>query len=203
MLVLPFLLVGLCLYGVAALFIFLFLAIKGLILFFSGRSLYEDLPEDVEAKKRLSSMDKKQESVSVTSEDISSALNDNQPKENPDPTTDPFYVPEYLKEDNGQEASETIEENQIIDEDVQPEEELQIEPSEELQIESNEELQIEPEEEAEDDYLKSKFIVEEEPDDIQEEEIILENTEHNSNILEVNDIDDDDDTPSGVNIDFD
>ena len=52
-LVLPFLLVGLALYGVVAIFIFIFLAIKGLVLFFTGRSLYEDLPEDKEAKRRI------------------------------------------------------------------------------------------------------------------------------------------------------
>ncbi len=72
-LVLPFLLVGMAIYGVVALFIFIFLAIKGLVLFFTGRSLYEDLPEDIEAKKRLAPASSN-EQTPVTNEDISSAL---------------------------------------------------------------------------------------------------------------------------------
>ena len=52
-LVLPVLIIVLALYAVGALFVFIFLGIKGLVLFFTGRSLYEDLPEDKEAKRRL------------------------------------------------------------------------------------------------------------------------------------------------------
>ena len=52
-LVLPALVVGLALYAVISIFVFIYLGIKGLILFFTGRSLYEDLPEDKEAKKRI------------------------------------------------------------------------------------------------------------------------------------------------------
>ena len=76
-LVLPFLLVGMALYAVVAFFVFIFLSIKGLVLFFTGRSLYEDLPEDIEAKKRLAGETPK-ETTEVTNEDISIALgNDN------------------------------------------------------------------------------------------------------------------------------
>ena len=51
--VLPFLLIILALYGIAGLFGFVFLFFKSIILFFTGRSLNDDLPEDIEAKKRL------------------------------------------------------------------------------------------------------------------------------------------------------
>lgn len=51
--VLPFLLIILALYGIAGLFGFIFLFFKSIILFFTGRSLNDDLPEDIEAKRRL------------------------------------------------------------------------------------------------------------------------------------------------------
>ena len=98
-LVLPFLLVGLALYGVVAIFIFIFLAIKGLVLFFTGRSLYEDLPEDKEAKRRIAIAN-----GGVVEED--EPEQDEQEKEPKQEEAkedsidnDPFYVPHYLRED--------------------------------------------------------------------------------------------------------
>ena len=96
-LVLPILLVGLAIYGVAALFVFIFLAFKGLILFFTGRSLYEDLPEDIEAKKRIAA-------ANGASLEIQSEVSSEQPAEQQTPKqentidNDPFYIPTYLNE---------------------------------------------------------------------------------------------------------
>ncbi len=50
---LPLLIVGLAIYFVISLFSFVILSIKGLILFFKGESIVGDMPEDIEAKKRL------------------------------------------------------------------------------------------------------------------------------------------------------
>lgn len=195
-LVLPFLLVGMALYGVVALFIFIFLAFKGLILFFTGRSLYEDLPEDIEAKKRLGATapgSEQASSVEVTNEDISSALNGNQKQTNTVDTNDPFYVPEYLKSEQPEEEN-IMKEEPEVQEEFEPQEQFMQEPEV-------------PEEEApaqqEEMVIKPSFV--EEPDDVsvEEEEIILEKTEQKSNIFEVPEDDDDDDKPSGVNIDFD
>ena len=188
-LVLPFLLVGMAVYGVVAFFVFLFLAVKGLILFFTGRSLYEDLPEDIEAKKRLAGMNPQEEkTTTVTNEDISSALNGNTQESPAADTTDPFYVPEYLKPE--QETEESVPEENTFEEVVQPEEVPQEEPAP-----VEEEPLFKPNFDDEPD-------VPEETENIQEEEIILEKTEQKSNILEIKD-DEDEEESSGVNIDFD
>ena len=50
LLVLPAIIVALAIYAVVALVMFIYLAIKGIVLFFTGRSLYDDLPEDIEAR---------------------------------------------------------------------------------------------------------------------------------------------------------
>lgn len=62
--VLPFLLIILALYGIAGLFGFVFLFFKSIVLFFTGRSLNDDLPEDIEAKKRLYGVPEEQSDVS-------------------------------------------------------------------------------------------------------------------------------------------
>ena len=133
-LVLPFLLVGLALYGVVAIFIFIFLAIKGLVLFFTGRSLYEDLPEDKEAKRRIAianggvveeeneTEQEKQEEEPVQEETKEDSID-----------SDPFYVPHYLREDvQVEEAKEPVfeqpqeEEKPLFREpDPQPEEDVE------------------------------------------------------------------------------
>ena len=187
-LVLPFLLVGMALYGVVALFVFIFLAIKGLVLFFTGRSLYEDLPEDIEAKKRLAPQTQN-EQTTVSNEDISSALNIGEKEEITPNTADPFYVPEYLKS-----------EQDVQEDTVQEQQEVKEEPLFESEQEPvQEDVPVQQEEMV----VKPNFI--EEPDDtnIEEDEIVLEKTEQKSNILEIKDDEDDDEESSGINIDFD
>ena len=189
-LVLPFLLVGMAIYAVVALFVFIFLAIKGLVLFFTGRSLYEDLPEDIEAKKRLAPASATNEQTQVTNEDISSALNIGDKEETQPTSSDPFYVPEYLKSETDQVEESVQEETPISEPEPQPE--------------------PEPEPVAEETPVQEENIIrpsyEEEPDTFEnepEDEIVLEKTEQKSNILEIKDDEDDDEESSGINIDFD
>ena len=47
----PFGLIAIALYAVFGLFVFIFQFIKMIVLFFSGRNLQSDLPEDIEVKK--------------------------------------------------------------------------------------------------------------------------------------------------------
>ncbi len=96
-LVLPFLLVGLAIYGVVALFVFIYLAIKGLVLFFTGRSLYEDLPEDKEAKRRIALANGGSIEEEKQEEPQQETLN--QENKQDDINNDPFYIPQYLRED--------------------------------------------------------------------------------------------------------
>ena len=193
-LVLPFLLVGMAIYGVVALFIFIYLAIKGLVLFFTGRSLYEDLPEDIEAKKRLAPASSN-EQTPVTNEDISSALDIGQKEENTVNTSDPFYVPEYLKSEP-ERSDEPLQEEPVQEEQLfNPEEEntFEQEPLIEEPNNNEEQMIIKP------SYQEEVDVPEEEPQD----EIVLEKTEQKSNILEIKDVEDDEDESSGINIDFD
>ena len=193
-LVLPFLLVGMAIYGVVALFIFIYLAIKGLVLFFTGRSLYEDLPEDIEAKKRLAPASSN-EQTPVTNEDISSALDIGQKEENTVNTSDPFYVPEYLKSES-ETNDEPLQEEPVQEEQLfNPEEENTFEQEPPIEEPNNNEEQmiIKPSHQEEPD------VPAEEPQD----EIVLEKTEQKSNILEIKDDEDDEDESSGINIDFD
>ena len=52
-LVLPAFLLAILIFGVYGIFLFIVLMIKSIICFFKGKSLYEDLPEDIEAQRRL------------------------------------------------------------------------------------------------------------------------------------------------------
>ena len=188
-LVLPFLLVGMALYAVVAFFVFIFLSIKGIILFFTGRSLYEDLPEDIEAKKRLAPPQAAPQTA-VKNEDVSAALNIGSEQDQPVNTADPFYVPEYLKSEP-EEVEEPLQEQPVIEES-EPAYEPEPKPVIEEAPVQEEEMVVKP-----------NYIEEPDVEDIEEDEIVLEKTEQKSNILEIKDDEDDDDESSGVNIDFD
>ena len=183
--VLPFLAVALAGYAVVALFVFIFLAIKGLVLFFTGRSLYEDLPEDKEAKKRLGIYEQKEfKEEPTTGANVEQYL---EPKEEDDISNDPFYVPEYLK------TQEQKEEVQDFEDEPEIENELEEDPKPEADV-------FETPLEEERENIEPK--VEEEkkkPEDV----ISVEKTVQNDSILEISDIEDDeDDSDSGINIDF-
>ena len=195
-LVLPALLAGLAIYAVVALFVFIYLAIKGLILFFTGRSLYEDLPEDVEAKRILNRSkgiiedevkEKKEEQplVQEVNDEVEEEPND----------SDPFYVPEYLKQHQEETQEPLVEESKEEPQPVaieEPEEENSIDPYEALrqQVDSQS-IEIQKDEEK-----------------AEEAPIFPSKSSQNSNILHINEIDDMDDSDedssgSGINIDFD
>ena len=195
-LVLPALLAGLAIYAVVALFVFIYLAIKGLILFFTGRSLYEDLPEDIEAKRILNRSkgiiedevkEKKEEQplVQEVNDEVEEEPND----------SDPFYVPEYLKQHQEETQEPLVEESKEEPQPVaikEPEEENSIDPYEALrqQVDSQS-IEIQKDEEK-----------------AEEAPIFPSKSSQNSNILHINEIDDMDDSDeensgSGINIDFD
>ena len=174
-LVLPFLLVGLALYAVVAIFVFLFLAIKGLILFFTGRSLYEDLPEDKEAKKRIAqangaTLEEPQETFQEEQQE--NILEDPQESQNEkeDIDNDPFYIPQYMKEEVQVEEQEPAQEEPVLNEETPVEE-------------SN--IQEEP-------------VIEKVP----KNEKILSKNAQNDAFLEIDEENDDDQDDSGITIDF-
>lgn len=196
-LVLPLLLVALAVYAVVALFVFIFLAFKGLFLFFTGRSLYEDLPEDIEAKKRLGIL--KEEEPDKPQVQLSSMPNpeDITGEEVPedDISNDPFYVPTYLR------GEEEQEEESFKDEpEVNQEENTLYMEQEQPQEEETYQSQIEDEIEFEDKPIEP----EPEPLNREEEVISLEKSVQNPTVLDIKDAEDEDDeeSDSGINIDF-
>ena len=65
----PFLILLVALFSVVGLFIFLFLCVKSLFLFFYGKTIFSDLPEDIEARRILSAkLDNNVEPKIVTEE---------------------------------------------------------------------------------------------------------------------------------------
>lgn len=77
-LVLPFLLVILALYFGVSIIIFIYLGFKGIILFLTGRNLFGDFPEDIEAKKILNGEPtelNQLEETEPSNEDISATTN--------------------------------------------------------------------------------------------------------------------------------
>lgn len=155
-LVLPVLLVILGLYAIFALFGFIYLSIKSIILFFTGRSLFDDLPEDKKAKAIIKANtinpddyvaegdmpyveEKKEEPIIEQTRAPFIA--------EPSANEDPFYVPEYLrpKQESKVETTiqeedeeETINENDFLFEKVEREE-INENPVEETPIEVKEE----------------------------------------------------------------
>jgi len=214
--VLPALLVGVAIYGVVALFIFLFLTIKGLVLFFSGRSLYDDLPEDEEAKRRLNPQANRSVQVTTTPEQDNKQVQTNSvifgPTQNEQPTNidnDPFYVPEYLKS-TPEEKEETP-----VEDSKQEQVQNSFEPAQNLEpeIEPYSEPEQAPviEEEKEEDIPLFETSIEqetidEEPQNLKQDEVIFEKKpSQNTTILDINDIEDDDedeDKSSGIDIEF-
>ena len=107
LLVLPFLLVILAVYAVVGVFVFIFEGIKAIVLFFSGRSLFDDLPEDKKAKEIIASLSAHKAEATLAAQNESSGVATANPSQvttdasiynNPQEVSeDPFYVPEYLR----------------------------------------------------------------------------------------------------------
>lgn len=201
-LVLPVLAVALAVYGVVALFIFVFLAIKGLFLFFTGRSLYGDLPEDIEAKKRLGIIAEEPEEDTIKATPSQDIQKPDYQEENlsQDSSTDPFYVPEYLKPEDDSEPEEEIEEP-----------EPEIEPTQEEQPSFESPVEEAPQEEDPFEAIFNKNAeptVEEEPTEEiiknrPEQTISIENSQQNATILEINAEDEEEEEDnSGIDIDY-
>ena len=191
-LAIPVLAVALVLYGVAAVFVFLFLAVKGLVLFFTGRSLYEDLPEDIEAKRRI---EKEHYATGSGTTIVSTgSLIESVETESPN-TDDPFYVPEYLKPAEEQEVeSEPATEQQEEQVEQQPVEEPPV-------IEQNTNQSIY--EMLTNDEETPLPNPEPAPVEMEEEVITVEKQPQNSVILDINEIEDEDEEEhSGIDIDY-
>lgn len=191
LLVLPAIIVALAIYAVVALVMFVYLAIKGIVLFFTGRSLYDDLPEDIEAKKRLNPTPAAASPTPTTNTNTNDVIINTTPIIETPNTNDPFYVPEYLKSQEENEEAPIMEEPK---EEPQPlPEEPKAEPQKNTIIEEEYHIEPpvfeEPKKEVKDDDLDT---------------ISVQKTRQNQNIFEINDADDDDDNhTSGINIDFD
>ena len=63
----PLGLVAIALYAIFGIFVFFFQFVKWVFLFFTGRNLYSDLPEDVEAKRLMEASKPKEDEESPLS----------------------------------------------------------------------------------------------------------------------------------------
>ena len=188
LLVLPVIIVGVAIYGVVGIFIFIYLAFKGLVLFFCGKSLFDDLPEDIEAKRRLHPEEKKEAAPVKTTPNLSfdtPVMQDNNGEPVSEPTGDPFYVPEYLKPE---------ESNSDLEQPTQEEQREEIKPVDQPveEVVSTFEAEIKQEEPEEEIIAQEEVILDKKPN-------------QNTTILEISEIEDDepvDDDSSGINIEF-
>ena len=153
-LVLPVLLVILALYAVFALFGFLYLTIKGIVLFFTGRSLFDDLPEDKKAKAIIKANTINPDDYVpegdmpyVEEKEEEPVVQSREPFISPAPQNDPFYVPEYLRPEQPkveetpvveEKEEESINENDFLFERVEREE-VKEAPVEETRVDIKEE----------------------------------------------------------------
>lgn len=148
-LVLPLLILALAISVVVSLFAFIFIGGKAIVLFFKGENMFGDLPEDVEAKKRLEKIklgninqdSNGEESVSIQRETIipSNAPGSAatfvpliEPKESETIIFEHLDAP-IISEDEIEEIPEEVIEPAIFDE--RPEEEISIQEEPEEVIE--------------------------------------------------------------------
>ena len=208
LLVLPVLVIVLAIYAVGAFFIFLYLAVKGLVLFFTGRSLFDDLPEDKEAKKRLAlahPSEKEGPTININGEGRP-IINSTPVIDSPDGNeVDPFYVPDYLKTP---EQKEQLEQENMVQEE-QPEPDYN-EPLQDDILPMEEEIDNEPplvepnEEDYHDIQIENETPILPVEEEKEMETISTTKSNPNTTIIEINDLeDDDDDNRSGVDITFD
>lgn len=86
----PLFIVLLAVVGVVGIIGFLVMSIKGLIMFFTGRSLYDDLPEDKHAKETILRLKHQ-----INPQNQETVITPERPQI---PNEDPFYIPEYIRE---------------------------------------------------------------------------------------------------------
>lgn len=91
---LPFFILILLLYAIYGIFLFLYMIVKAIVLFFTGRSLFEDLPEDRKAKEILHPTPKVTEEKPIEVEEKHEETPQQQTfKEEPAPEVTPQYIP--------------------------------------------------------------------------------------------------------------
>lgn len=91
---LPFFILILLLYAIYGIFLFLYMIVKAIVLFFTGRSLFEDLPEDRKAKEILHPTPKVTEEKPIEVEEKHEETPEQQTiKEEPAPEVTPQYIP--------------------------------------------------------------------------------------------------------------
>lgn len=115
----PFILVGIVLYAVFGLFVFIFQLFKLIYLFFTGRTLYSDLEEDIAAKAALEKEQNPAPEKDVVNNDQLSLY----------PSDSPIYTSNY----SSPFEVKNEETEKVAEEDVQ-EQDVQIEPEEEEDI---------------------------------------------------------------------
>ena len=133
---LPFFILFLLLYAIYGIFLFFFMIIKAIVLFFTGRSLFEDLPEDRKAKEILHPSPKNQEVPPV--EEAKPVQEEPQKQQEPTPEVTPQYIPpiypsvftpEYVPLDENKEEPSI---------ETEPEEEVEYEETPQDNIETKE-----------------------------------------------------------------
>lgn len=143
----PVFLVVLVLFAIFGLLGFIYMSLKSVVLFFTGRKLNDDLPEDKKAKETIARL-----SHQITNENYSNVVNP-QPQPQTIKEQDPFYIPEYMKDDIPVQTK--IEETPI--QETKP-----VEPIQEVE-ENN---VIEPE--LEQPEIREELVTEEEPQNTKE-----------------------------------
>ena len=178
---LPFFLLALLLYGIYGIFLFLFMLLKGIILFFTGRSLFEDLPEDRKAKEILHPTPKVEEKPQISEQPTPTKVEEKAPQKEPEIIPTPFIEKEpepiNIPEDN--------------DLDIEPEPES---VEEDQNVFDDEETKVQ-----EDDEFLPNFLDKEEPMPInkpeEKKEEIIEKYTPKTSVFD--DLDTDDDEPYG------
>ena len=122
---LPFFLLALLLYGIYGIFLFLFMLFKGIILFFTGRSLFEDLPEDRKAKEILHPTPKVEEKPQILEQPAPTKVEEKTPQKEleiiPTPIIEkepePINIPEDDDDLDIEPEPEPVEEDQTVFDD--------------------------------------------------------------------------------------
>ena len=180
----PFFVLALVIFGVVGLIAFIFQIFKSIIFFFTGQKFFPELPEDKELRLKMEAANRVEEPVVNNSHDeiISPIFEEELPKPEP--------APMYVQRD---EPQKTIEEAVIEDtsslEDFIDKNEDTLEPP------------VEEEKEIEEEHTLLKTS--EEPEEEEEEYEELETYVPRSSTYSAADDDEDNDTSSGVDINYD
>lgn len=153
-LVLPLLVLALAISVVVSLFAFIFIGGKAIVLFFKGENIFGDLPEDVEAKRRLEKMklgninlDSKEESISIQKEAVIPPASIKE---------EPAFVPLIEPKENETIIFEHLDAPIISEDEIEEEPEQVIEPAITIEEPESEIVLQEPEEVIEEIPVETK-----------------------------------------------